>query len=106
MDMSRDAAQQVVPDDELDELIDGLRQPEKMISPKYFYDERGSQLFEEITQLPEYYPTETELGIMRDNIGEIAAAGADTFVAGSAIFGSEDYAATIAAMREEIAAAG
>jgi L-histidine N-alpha-methyltransferase len=73
MDMSRDAAQQVVPDDELDELIDGLRQPEKMISPKYFYDERGSQLFEEITRLPEYYPTETELAIMRDNIDEIAA---------------------------------
>ena len=46
----------------------------KMISPKYFYDERGSQLFEEITRLPEYYPTETELGIMRDNIGEIAEA--------------------------------
>ena len=37
-----------------------------------------------------------------DNIGEIAAAGADTFVAGSAIFGSDDYAATIAAMRAEI----
>ena len=37
-----------------------------------------------------------------DNIGEIAAAGADTFVAGSAIFGSEDYAATIAAMKAEI----
>jgi dimethylhistidine N-methyltransferase len=72
MGMAKNAAQQTVPDDELDELIDGLRQPEKMISPKYFYDERGSQLFEEITRLPEYYPTETELGIMRDNIGEIA----------------------------------
>ncbi len=71
--MAKNAAQQVVPDDELHELIDGLRQPEKMISPKYFYDERGSQLFEEITRLPEYYPTETELGIMRDNIDEIAA---------------------------------
>ncbi len=71
--MVKNAAQQIVPDDELDELIDGLRQPEKMISPKYFYDERGSQLFEEITRLPEYYPTETELGIMRDNVGEIAA---------------------------------
>ena len=70
--MAKNAAQQIVPDDELDELIDGLRQPEKMISPKYFYDERGSQLFEEITRLPEYYPTETELGIMRDNVGEIA----------------------------------
>ncbi len=71
--MAKNAAQQIVPDDELDELIDGLKQPEKMISPKYFYDERGSQLFEEITRLPEYYPTETELGIMRDNVGEIAA---------------------------------
>jgi dimethylhistidine N-methyltransferase len=70
--MAKNAAQHIVPDDELDELIDGLRQPEKMISPKYFYDERGSQLFEEITRLPEYYPTETELGIMRDNVGEIA----------------------------------
>ncbi len=38
-----------------------------------------------------------------DNIAEIAAAGADTFVAGSAIFGSEDYAETIAAMKRNIA---
>ncbi|MDH3612939.1 MAG: L-histidine N(alpha)-methyltransferase [Gammaproteobacteria bacterium] len=60
------------PNIELAELIEGLRQPEKTISPKYFYDERGSQLFEKITTLPEYYPTETELGIMRDNIDEIA----------------------------------
>jgi dimethylhistidine N-methyltransferase len=56
---------------ELEEIIEGLQQPEKMISPKFFYDERGSQLFDEITRLPEYYPTETELGIMRDNISEI-----------------------------------
>jgi L-histidine N-alpha-methyltransferase len=70
--MAEHAAQTIAPDDELDELIDGLRRPEMMISPKYFYDERGSQLFEEITRLPEYYPTETELGIMRDNVGEIA----------------------------------
>ena len=54
------------------EILHGLRQDEKMISPKYFYDERGSRLFDEITTLPEYYPTETELGIMRDNIAEIA----------------------------------
>ena len=46
---------------------------------------------------------EIDGGVKVDNIGEIAAAGADTFVAGSAIFGSKDYAATIAAMREEIA---
>jgi L-histidine N-alpha-methyltransferase len=57
---------------EVAEIIAGLRAPEKMISPKYFYDERGSQLFDEITHLPEYYPTETELKIMRDNVAEIA----------------------------------
>jgi len=42
-------------------------------------------------------------GVKVDNIGELAAAGVDAFVAGSAIFGSEDYAGTIARMREEIA---
>ena len=45
---------------------------------------------------------EIDGGVKVDNIGEIAAAGADTFVAGSAIFGSPDYAETINAMREEI----
>jgi ribulose-phosphate 3-epimerase len=48
---------------------------------------------------------EIDGGVKVDNIGAIAAAGADTFVAGSAIFGSEDYAATIAAMKDEIAKA-
>jgi len=57
----------------LAEILAGLRLPEKMISPKYFYDERGSQLFDEITHLPEYYPTETELGIMLSNMPEIVS---------------------------------
>ncbi len=48
---------------------------------------------------------EVDGGVKVDNIGAIAAAGADTFVAGSAIFGSSSYEATIAAMRREIAAA-
>ena len=48
---------------------------------------------------------EVDGGVKVDNIGEVAAAGADTFVAGSAIFGSEDYAATIRAMKENIAKA-
>lgn len=48
---------------------------------------------------------EIDGGVKVDNIGRIAAAGADMFVAGSAIFGSDDYAATIAAMRREIDAA-
>ena len=57
---------------ELAEIMAGLRQAQKMISPKYFYDERGSQLFDAITHLPEYYPTETEFGILHDNIDELA----------------------------------
>ncbi len=48
---------------------------------------------------------EIDGGVKADNIGEIARAGADTFVAGSAIFNSKDYAATIRAMREAVAAA-
>ena len=58
---------------EISEIVDGLSADQKQISPKYFYDERGSQLFDDITQLPEYYLTKTELGIMRDNIAEITA---------------------------------
>ncbi len=53
------------------EIVEGLTQPQKNISPKYFYDERGSQLFDAITRLPEYYLTGTEIGIMRNNIAEI-----------------------------------
>jgi len=49
---------------------------------------------------------EVDGGIKVDNIGAVAAAGADTFVAGSAIFGSRDYAATVRAMRSAIDAAG
>ena len=49
---------------------------------------------------------EIDGGVKADNIGEIARAGADTFVAGSAIFGSKDYATTIAAMRKEIGTSG
>jgi L-histidine Nalpha-methyltransferase len=53
------------------ELLAGLDQEQKSISPKYFYDERGSQLFDKITGLPEYYLTGTEIGIMLGNIDEI-----------------------------------
>ena len=53
------------------ELLEGLNREQKSISPKYFYDEHGSQLFDKITGLPEYYLTGTEIGIMRDNIDEI-----------------------------------
>jgi len=50
----------------LEEALQGLSAPRKQLPCKYFYDERGSQLFERICELPEYYPTRTELGIMRD----------------------------------------
>jgi dimethylhistidine N-methyltransferase len=54
------------------EVLDGLRMPNKELPCKFFYDERGSQLFEEICQLEEYYPTRTELAIMRECAGEMA----------------------------------
>jgi L-histidine N-alpha-methyltransferase len=52
----------------------GLTKPFKELSPRYFYDERGSQLFEEITALPEYYPTRSERAILEDRAAEICAA--------------------------------
>src|SRR5215831_14520007 len=55
------------------DAIDDLSQHPKRLSPKYFYDAAGSELFEAITRLPEYYPTRTELGILRDRGDEIAA---------------------------------
>ena len=57
----------------IDELIEGLSQSQKMISPKYFYDEIGSKLFEQITELPEYYLTDAELEIMRTHVDAMAA---------------------------------
>ncbi len=54
-------------------VLDGLRAEQKFISPMYFYDEAGSQLFEQITHLPEYYPTQTEIGLFDGYSDEIAA---------------------------------
>jgi dimethylhistidine N-methyltransferase len=54
------------------DVIEDLSQHPKRLSPKYFYDATGSELFEQITVLPEYYPTRTELGILRDRAGDIA----------------------------------
>src|ERR1700677_939824 len=53
--------------------IDDLSQHPKPLSPKNFYDAAGSELFEQITVLPEYYPTRTELAILRDRGREISA---------------------------------
>jgi dimethylhistidine N-methyltransferase len=56
------------------DVIGELSQHPKRLSPKYFYDATGSELFEQITRLPEYYPTRTELAILRDRGNAISAA--------------------------------
>jgi dimethylhistidine N-methyltransferase len=57
----------------LADVLDGLRQPKKSLPCKYFYDAEGSKLFDQICMLPEYYPTRTELGILRAHAAEMAA---------------------------------
>jgi dimethylhistidine N-methyltransferase len=59
--------------DDLREILTGLGQSQKAISSKYFYDEMGSRLFDQICELPEYYLTRTELGILREHAVEMAA---------------------------------
>ncbi len=54
------------------DLLQALAQRPRRVSPKWFYDARGSQLFDRICALPEYYPTRTELGILRQRADEIA----------------------------------
>ena len=56
-----------------DEVWAGLSLPQKSLPCKYFYDERGSALFESICELPEYYPTRTEVAIMEAHATEMAA---------------------------------
>ena len=64
-----------------DDVCAGLQRSPKRLPPKWFYDDRGSELFEQITRLSEYYPTEAERSILRDNADDIArASGADTLV--------------------------
>ena len=58
-------------DDLLGEVLAGLSETPKLLPSKFFYDKRGSQLFDAICALPEYYPTRTEMAIMRDNIHAI-----------------------------------
>ncbi len=61
------------PADFFTEVLDGLQQSQARIPPKFFYDAEGSRLFDAICDLPEYYPTRTEMKILRDNAHEIAA---------------------------------
>lgn len=55
-------------------ILDGLSRPQKELPHRFLYDAKGSALFDRITRLDEYYPTRTELGILRDNAAEIADA--------------------------------
>ncbi len=55
-----------------EEVLQGLSRTPKTIAPKFFYDNRGSQLFDAICKLPEYYPTRTEIGILRSHADDIA----------------------------------
>jgi dimethylhistidine N-methyltransferase len=56
------------------DVLEGLRKSPKQVSPVWFYDEEGSNLFDSICELPEYYLTRTEMQIMRDHVDEMAVA--------------------------------
>jgi dimethylhistidine N-methyltransferase len=64
-------AADVVESDFTQDAVVGLSSRPKRLSPKYFYDEIGAQLFEEITRLPEYYPTRCELSILERHAAEM-----------------------------------
>lgn len=55
------------------DVLKGLGQPHKTIPARWFYDLEGSRLFEEITRLPEYYPTRTETALLKGCVGEVAS---------------------------------
>src|SRR5438067_2196062 len=57
----------------LADVLAGLSRSQKRLPAKYFYDAAGSRLFDRITELPEYYPTRTELGILRGHAAAMAA---------------------------------
>ncbi len=59
-------------DDLADDVLAGFARPQKSITPKYFYDAEGSRLFDAITELPEYYPTRTEMAMLDRYADDIA----------------------------------
>src|SRR6478736_9681480 len=65
----------------VDDVRRGLGSQPRTLPPKWFYDDRGSELFDEITRLPEYYPTECEREILEREASAIAErSGADTVI--------------------------
>src|SRR5690349_17869247 len=76
--MSAEALLYLISDDDItralrDDVRAGLTGTPKVLPPRWFYDARGSELFEEITRLPEYYPTRAERAILTERAAEIAA---------------------------------
>lgn len=72
------AAEAQIRDSFAEAVARGLSQPKKTIPARYFYDRRGSELFEAITRLPEYYPTRTEVALLKEHsreIGRLAGTG-------------------------------
>ena len=89
-------------------VADGLRRNPKTLSSMYFYDDAGSRLFQQIMELPEYYPTRTELAIFRENGAAIVAALGGTVGDGDfslVELGAGDGAKTKLLLRELLAAA-
>ena len=88
-----------------DDVLRGLRQRQKTLPSKYLYDARGSELFDQITRLDAYYPTETERSILRDHLGAIAAGIGERPVVVEYGSGSSDKTRLLLdALREEIVA--
>ncbi|ADB53107.1 L-histidine N(alpha)-methyltransferase [Conexibacter woesei] len=85
-----------------DDVLDGLTRPFKELPPKHFYDERGCELFDQICELPEYYPTRTERAILE---AEAAAIVAETGAAELVELGSGTAAKT-RVLLDAMAAAG
>ena len=71
--MKQQASYNRIDNDFLNDVIEGLSQNPKTLKPKYFYDNRGAQLFTEICTTPEYYPTRTEIKILNQNAEDIAS---------------------------------
>ena len=63
-----------------DDVLDGLTRPFKELPPKHFYDAHGADLFDQICDLPEYYPTRAEVSILQAQADEIVAFGAGELV--------------------------
>ena len=71
--MKQQASYNRIDNDFLKDVVEGLSKDPKTLKPKYFYDNRGAQLFTEICTTPEYYPTRTEIKILNQNAEDIAS---------------------------------